>query len=386
MTTRELADTILESCGSITCNCVPYAVDGTKPVHLPPLQHLDVFDYGDPWGDLSKEFTNRGCRINIQQIFDIIVVNGKPEAIRQHHHHWQEMLKPCGKLYVIFRSGERDKTFWDYRDHGFALIGEKVVEGKLHCIFRPKRIFYEPVWDGETNCRVLVHSTGGFGDDFAGARYVKVMKTKDVQVYFEARAELVRLFRKATLYDQIIPKGTRLPEFDYQISLSQLAERFGPYPAETPYLFPEVKADLALQGKVKVGFVHRGHTVKYGAKRSYDPQQFLRFNRIPGVVLYCLQLNDDSGVGIAMPEGDWYDTASLVAHMDYVLTPDTSMAHLAAAMGKPTLVFASTEHHNAYTSVNNNNSPFYPNNMMVFWGERAVDDIFDHLSRKIMLV
>src|SRR5262249_32507352 len=51
-------------------------------------------------------------------------------------------------------------------------------------------------------------------------------------------------------------------------------------------------------------------------------------------------LLDSSGMAIFLGErqADFADTAAMIALLDLVITIDTSVAHLAAAMGKPTWV------------------------------------------------
>jgi hypothetical protein len=106
---------------------------------------------------------------------------------------------------------------------------------------------------------------------------------------------------------------------------------------------------LGKRGKTRVGFVASGSTTHKNDKNRSIPMREFSVFAAPGRLLVCLQkelrasdrealaaLTDVPFFGEAL--ADFADTAALVSTLDAVVTVDTSIAHLAGALGKPTWV------------------------------------------------
>jgi ADP-heptose:LPS heptosyltransferase len=88
-------------------------------------------------------------------------------------------------------------------------------------------------------------------------------------------------------------------------------------------------------------------------QRSCDPAHFARLAAVPGTAWYCLQKEaDDERVSSAWPADsqitalgpmlhDFADTAAVIQALDLVISVDTSVAHLAGALGRPAWVLLS---------------------------------------------
>jgi hypothetical protein len=91
-----------------------------------------------------------------------------------------------------------------------------------------------------------------------------------------------------------------------------------------------------------VGFVSQGNPkYKNDRNRSVAFAEWAPLGSLPGAALVHLQYGAAAPPGLAAldlgPEvGDFADTAGLVEELDLVITVDTSMVHLAGALGKPT--------------------------------------------------
>lgn len=393
MTISQIADTILSTCGNIGANCVPYKVSGGKPMHLPPICDLDFFDYLDPWGELAQEFGRRGARINIMQKYDIIVVNGKPEAINTTRYDWIDLLKPCGKLYVIFPSRHRGEHLAFFAKYGFVLIDERIVEDKLHITFRPPRRFDKPEWAGQQGCRVVLHSSGGFGDDIVFARYAPLVKKQASVAYLEARVELKPLFEKTLCYDGIIAKGDRWPEYDFHLPVEKLHDIYHSHPNTLPYLKLSKENRLGKE-HIKIGYVYKGHHVKYGKVRQYDPAAIADILSSKKVKLYNFQKQSDyAATPEPLPEcvtdlsptiNDWLDTARYMTEMDYFIAPDTAISHLAGAMGVPTYLPMKDEYLGTYYPRRQVRSEYYPDTSKAFWGADSLEQACKDLASKLV--
>src|SRR6185437_8120387 len=126
-------------------------------------------------------------------------------------------------------------------------------------------------------------------------------------------------------------------------------------PAQVPYL----RAPLAIIGpsvprppgvRFTIGIVWAGRPEHANDhNRSIPLQQFLRVADLPGVALYSLQkgprVQDLTALGVNAlvydlgPQiQDFVDTARLIEQLDLVISIDTSVAHLAGALGRPCFV------------------------------------------------
>jgi hypothetical protein len=128
-------------------------------------------------------------------------------------------------------------------------------------------------------------------------------------------------------------------------------------PAEIPYLRTPAQAAhrwirrVAEMKGVKVVLVWAGNPEHVNDhRRSIDPDQLAPLFAVAGASFASLQHGarsadlkrlrpDNIGIaGLASDFGDFADTAAAVDALDLVITVDTSVAHLAGALGKPVWV------------------------------------------------
>lgn len=229
------------------------------------------------------------------------------------------------------------------------------------------RPFGKPVWDGSSlqGRTILVHDEQGYGDTFQFVRYLPMVKAKGGRVVFECHAKLSPVLRGAKGYDEIVERVAidRLPEveFDTHIPLLSLPRIFHTgwdnVPAALPYIDADpqrvahwrdrVSKDVAT---LKIGIAWAGsanHTNELN--RSCPLSAFEAIATLPGVSLYSLQKGpgseqaEASELGMRLVRVDkeldlgerFVDTAALMVNLDLIITIDTSIAHLAGALGCP---------------------------------------------------
>jgi hypothetical protein len=144
-------------------------------------------------------------------------------------------------------------------------------------------------------------------------------------------------------------------------------------PAKNPYLFADSgpagqwKTRVADKSGLKVGLVWAGGRDNItDCYRSAAPEDLSPLMEIPGVTFVSLQKGEDGRPRGGLKMIDWTaelnnfaDTAALVANLDLVITVDTAVAHLAAAMGKP--VWILTAHMGDWRwMLGRDDSPWYP--------------------------
>ncbi|KPA09869.1 glycosyl transferase group 1 [Candidatus Magnetomorum sp. HK-1] len=219
--------------------------------------------------------------------------------------------------------------------------------------------FSQPFWDGSAvpDKTVFVYSEQGFGDGIHFCRYLTIISERVGKLIFGCRKEQANLFKTIIGVDDIIIPGDKIPEFDLQCSLLSL-----PYllktdadsiPCNTPYIFPDLsksykKLDDVIQGKgalFRVGIVWGGNPEnKNDALRSIPLKQMARLFSIPNIQWFSFQKGPQAAdaknftqqlIDLSEFFIDFDDTAHGLYQMDLLITVDTSVAHLAGALGIP---------------------------------------------------
>jgi tetratricopeptide (TPR) repeat protein len=239
--------------------------------------------------------------------------------------------------------------------------GWREYQWRLKCpAFTERYTAPHPRWEGGPfpDKTLLVHYEQGMGDSIQFIRYLPRVKALGGTVLYQDRPPLSVLFNRCPGVDHFIStKETSMPHFDMQVSVMSLPHLFATQahsiPTTAVYLKAEVDRIKRMRPHIQshdfnVGIVWAGSKAhKNNRNRSCDAALFQTLAQCPGIGLYGLQKPDNEP---AIPESltaslvtnlgehfeDFSDTAGAIAHMDLVITVDTSVLHLACAMGKPT--------------------------------------------------
>ena len=222
------------------------------------------------------------------------------------------------------------------------------------------RQFAEPVWDGSSlqGKTILLHVEQGFGDSIQFIRYAPILCNQGAKVMVACYPELMRLFATVAGVEYLSVSFEDLPAFDVQAALMSLPRildtTLETIPANVPYLAPPAECSFALSSdaKLKVGIVWAGNPKRRkDYQRSCSLSDFIQFLDIPGIAFYSLQKNLSEGDRTLLNQhlvpdlnphlNDFADTASAISQLDLVISVDTSVAHLAGALGKPVWVLLS---------------------------------------------
>ena len=232
-------------------------------------------------------------------------------------------------------------------------------------------LFRQPRWHGEPigGRRILLHAEQGLGDAIQFCRYASLVAARGAQVILQVHAPLERLMLSLPAAHAgsvcVTRLGEQPPVFDIECPLMSLPAVFGTtvetVPWAGPYLGadPEISSELALSKKGLAGIAQASRAPRIGiawagnpryksdARRSTQLATLVPLiQRFPSAEWISLQkgvaaeqlrqLPDDVRVlDGASEDRDLADAAALLATLDLVLTTDTSIAHLAGAMGKP---------------------------------------------------
>ena len=202
---------------------------------------------------------------------------------------------------------------------------------------------------------VLVHWEQGLGDTIQFCRYAAMLKDEGAVVLFAPQASLKTLLGSYDGGFDLVDDRNPGRAFDFHIPLLSLPGLFGTKLETIPASRAYLSADPALvekwkekigTGGFRIGICWKGSAVhKENLSRSFGVELFQPWTGIPNVRLISLLKNEEKlPGGIETLEGldagpdAFVDTAAVMMNLDLVVTADTSIAHLAGALGVPVWV------------------------------------------------
>jgi hypothetical protein len=225
-----------------------------------------------------------------------------------------------------------------------------------------RRPFPQPLWLGKDALygkTILLHAEQGLGDTIQFSRYVDRVAEQASRIILEIQPSLMRLMVGFANRCSIVARGQSLPYFDVHCPLASLPLAFDTdlttVPASAPLQVPADrlsvwKRHFADIRKPKVGIVWAGRAAHDNdANRSIrltELSQLLTNSDVQFVSLQRELRRDDTAVLRAHPRvihlgdnlEDFVDTAAVISLLDVVISVDTSVAHLAGALGKPVFI------------------------------------------------
>jgi Flp pilus assembly protein TadD len=226
------------------------------------------------------------------------------------------------------------------------------------------RSFDRPLWDGSLPLQsrtVLLHAEQGFGDTLQFCRYAPLVAARGARVVLEVPPPLRRLLGCLPGLHAVISTGEKLPAFDLHCPLMSLPLAFGTtletIPAAGRYLSADPAEVTDWRDRLRavphprVGLVWGGssrldqlHAVAVDQRRSIPLAAFAPLAALSGIAFISLQLGPPA-MQVPPPSlvlhdmtgelADFADTAALIEALDLVISVDTAVAHLAAALGRP---------------------------------------------------
>ncbi len=293
--------------------------------------------------DYPEAYQNLGVTLQDEKrLEEAVAAYRKAIALRPHYAEAYNNLGFCELQLGRFTDGFRD---YEWR---------KQLPGA------PAQFFTRPEWRGEALAgkTLLVHAEQGFGDTLQFCVYGKAAAARGIKTVMAVQDPLRRLLQQLRPAVDIVGPDAMLAAYDYHCSLMSLPGRLGvtldALPAERNY----IAADPALSRLWNDRLPPRPVSPKprIGVAWSGNPKQKNDHNRsmtlqalspIFAADAHWIALQKDVRAGDAAllaelpvaPLGgsltDFADTAALIDNLDLVITVDTSVAHLAGAMGKP---------------------------------------------------
>jgi tetratricopeptide (TPR) repeat protein len=226
--------------------------------------------------------------------------------------------------------------------------------------FPVRRSFPQPAWRGEAPIAgktLFVRHEQGLGDTIQFARYARLAADHGARVVLSVQAPLFALLRKFDARVEVISENETPASFDLHASLLSLPGAFGTTAGTIPLpvnLFADPENISAWATRLGQTSVRRIGIAWAGAPGHLND----RNRSIPLAALAPLFAGDAEWVSLQKEVrdsdrkalarapvrsfsdqlSDFSETAALISNLDLVITVDTSVAHLAASLGKPTWI------------------------------------------------
>lgn len=229
------------------------------------------------------------------------------------------------------------------------------------------RGFRQPRWDGKPfrNKILLIHGEQGLGDHIQFARFVAHAAALGGRILLEVRRPLFGVMRALGLPEdrvRLVEQGLELPGFDIEVPLMSLPAVLrigaGDLGRTVPYLGAEPERvarwrERVDRDRLSIGLIWQGNPKARADKgRSLPLAALAPLVGLDGVQIIALQKEhgleqlagglaariERPGPGFDDGADAFLDTAALMASLDVVVTSDTAAAHLAGALGRPTLL------------------------------------------------
>jgi len=226
-----------------------------------------------------------------------------------------------------------------------------------------RRDFAQPQWRGEPAAgkTLLIHAEQGFGDTLQFCRYATLAAARGLRVILEVQEPLARLLRGLLGVEEVLAQGAPLPPFDLHCPMVSMPLALGTTLETIPSAQRYLQADpaqaeawarrLASGDGMRIGLAWAGnpraHSAELAAidrRRSLDPALLAPLFNVKGTKFFSLQKGGPAApaefplTDVMGEMTDFADTAALIETLDLVISVDTSVVHLAAALGKPVWV------------------------------------------------
>lgn len=252
--------------------------------------------------------------------------------------------------------------------------GWDLYESRRHTPFlAPDLERFDPAmsWEGASLAgkSLLVWGEQGLGDQLQFIRYVYLLdQYAPAEVIVCCHPSLIALFSAVDRKNQYVSLFDTPPPCDLFVPMLSLPRIFATRLDSIPYQ-PYLQAGAQARAfwrerlqddrRFRIGLVWGGNPRRYSidlertdSRRSVALAHFSRLWEVPGVSFYSLQKGEAAAQLADWPQAthplidwtdelhDFVDTAALIVNLDLVISVDTSVVHLAAALGKPVWVLS----------------------------------------------
>ena len=215
-----------------------------------------------------------------------------------------------------------------------------------------RNLFKQEWWDGSAiqGRTLLLFAEQGLGDAIQSIRFAPALATATgARIAVDCHPPLKGLFSRVPGVAEVLASDDDIPRYDLCFPLMSVPRVLGttlqsipngPYLRASEEHAAKWRGIMPRTTERRVGLCWASQTsAGFARRKSVALQTLAPLLRVPGVAFYSLQLGAEqhaSVIDLTSHIEDFSDTAGLIANLDLVISIDTSVAHLAGAMGKPT--------------------------------------------------
>ena len=208
-----------------------------------------------------------------------------------------------------------------------------------------KKLFSKNIWSNQVELKgkvVLVYSDCGLGDTIMFSRYIPSLKKIAKKIIIQTDKELVSILNNSFKDIEVFSKSEKTIQYDIVIPIMNLPYAlnldFDNIPLSNSYL--EANSIALKSNKLKVGIFYQGNKRVF-KNRSIDFAKINKLSDLNNIQLFSFQLENNENetnniINLKNNIKDYSDTASLLKALDVLVTIDSSIAHMAGALGVKT--------------------------------------------------
>ena len=307
------------------------------------INYMDLCEYNKALENYNKAISINNTNLNYK--------HGKAVALKylgnieQAKKILDEIVKnPCSSIQSHITLGMlylSDKQF----EKGMKYYSLRTKESKFNSIFQDKK------WTKDKNIEnkdILVYSDCGFGDTIMYSRFLPILKKKVNSLSLQTDKELLSLLQNSFPNIKILNKSALPPEYDIVMSLmdaqyalnidfAQIKNSRSYLKADTNLINKYSSLDIFKTKNKKIGLCWQGNK-RIFKNRSINFEYIKKLVSKENCTFYSFQLlsdikNFNNFYNLNNYISDFSDTAALLMNMDLMITIDSSVAHLAGALG-----------------------------------------------------
>jgi len=275
----------------------------------------------------------------------------------------------------LLASGDFEPGWMEYEWRNLTEAGKATMPAMTSAVWNGMRI---------PNGRLLLVGDQGYGDTIQFARYIPMAAERCQEIVLGCSAEMGPLLRDIPGVTQFCHRWNDVPGHAAHCRLSSLPYLFHTMPDSIPAKVPYLKADPARiahwrdrlartlpPGLTRIGLAWTGRPTHPNDRRrsmplsrlaplaNAGPAAFVSLQKpMPPGDLATLPIF--SGMtDLSQDLTDFGETAALIENLNLVVTVDTSMGHLAGALGKPVWILIPKAADWRWL-LNRADSPWYP--------------------------
>lgn len=223
-------------------------------------------------------------------------------------------------------------------NNGMKFYQKRSLETKIPPQYKSKILFEKLT---QNDKKILVYSDCGLGDTLMFCRYLPFLKDKAKSIVLQTDMELVSILQKSYSDLTVIPKSVIPPDFDILIPIMNLPYvldmDFNSIPFANGYLVSDVTKSISELNtkKTKIGLCFKGND-KILKNRFIDEKIINNILKINNATFYTFKNSLENTVSLNAYINDYSDTAEILKKLDLLITIDSSIAHMAGALGVKT--------------------------------------------------